>query len=130
MSRQRLFNILLVFGAIGWMVSVVGVLLPWPTVLAGLKGLGANAIAYDPMLDYWLRMTAGAFTMIGVLFLLPLLWPQRFDSLVPVLAWLMIAEGAVLLVHGLRLGLSPFPFYGDTAFCLAVGIGLLLLRRR
>jgi len=38
----------------------------------------------------------------------------------------MLLEGIVLLVHGLRLGLPPTPFMGDTAFCITGGIGILL----
>lgn len=37
----------------------------------------------------------------------------------------MIAEGMLLLFHGLRLHLPPFPFYGDTAACLVGGGGIL-----
>lgn len=41
---------------------------------------------------------------------------------------LQCLEGIVLLVHGLKLGLPPVPFYADTAFCLLVGAGIWSLR--
>jgi hypothetical protein len=47
--------------------------------------------------------------------------------LLPLLAYLSIAEGIILLVSGLRLGLPPFPFWGDSGFCIGVGIGILLV---
>jgi hypothetical protein len=41
----------------------------------------------------------------------------------------MVVEGIILLVHGLRLGLPPFPFYGDTSACILGGAGILYLSR-
>jgi peptidoglycan/LPS O-acetylase OafA/YrhL len=92
-----------------------------------MKGFGAKTISYDPMLDYWLRMTAGAFTMIGCLFLGAAVWIHRFLSLIPWLGGLLVAEGVILLVHGMRLSLPPFPFYGDVAACIGGGGAILFL---
>ena len=41
----------------------------------------------------------------------------------------MLAEGCILLFHGIRLSLPPFPFYGDTAACFVGGAGILWLAR-
>ncbi len=41
----------------------------------------------------------------------------------------MLLEGVILLAHGLRLGLGPFPFYGDVSACLILGTGILILSR-
>jgi len=41
----------------------------------------------------------------------------------------MLVEGIILLVHGLRLALPPFPFYGDVPACFLGGAGILLLSR-
>ncbi|MCS1407238.1 MAG: hypothetical protein M2R45_00395 [Verrucomicrobia subdivision 3 bacterium] len=44
-----------------------------------------------------------------------------------VVSWfgaLMLMEGSILLMHGLRLA-PPFPFYISTAACLASGTGIL-----
>lgn len=96
--------------------------------VTGLKGLGADNIPYDPMLDYWLRMTAGAFTGIGVFSLVVALSPNRYQNVIGILGLLTCAEGMILLTHGLRLGIQPFPFYSDTLFCLCVGAGMWFLR--
>jgi len=93
-----------------------------------LKGLGAGDIPHDPMLDYWLRMAAGAFTGIGVFFFWMALKPRRFQAAVPIVGILLVAEGLVLLVYGIKLKLEPLPFIVDVAFCLATGIGIWLLR--
>ena len=102
-----------------WGISWVGVFLPWPTAVVALQGLGAREIPADPMLDYWLRMASGAFGLVGMLYALVAWKPVRYAVIIPVLGWLM------LLVHGARLGLPPFPFMADVSACLLGGMGIL-----
>jgi hypothetical protein len=127
--KMRLLRVLLLAAACAWGVSVVAIILPWPMAVPVLQGLGAGEIPADPMLDYWLRMAAGAFTGIGIFFLALAIWPRRFANVIGMAGALMFAEGLVLLAHGVRLGLRPFPFYADTAFCLLVGAGIWMLRK-
>jgi len=58
-----------------------------------------------------------------------MLWPKKFYAAIPWFGALMVAEGIILLVHGLRLGLGPFPFYGDVSACLLGGVGILCFAR-
>jgi len=37
----------------------------------------------------------------------------------------MLVEGVILLVHGLRLSLPQFPFYGDVSASFVGGAGIL-----
>ena len=127
---SRLQNLILLVAAAGWGVSLLGVVLPWPAAAAGLQGLGAGPLPHDPMLDYWLRMAGGGFSIVGALFAAILVAPRKYAVLLPLLAWLSLAEGIILLISGLRLGLPPFPFWADTAFCLGTGAGLLLTTPR
>ncbi len=78
--------------------------------------------------DYWLRMAAAAFTGIGLLFFALALNPRRFAVIIPWTGLFLMAEGLVLLAHGLRLSLEPLPFCVDVAFCLLTGIGIWVLR--
>lgn len=125
--KRRLLRLLLGVAAFGWLISVLGVVFPWDWAVIGFQGLGAGDIPHDPMLNYWMRMAAGAFTGIGVVFLLLAFWPDRYANLIRPAGILMVAEGLVLLVHGLRLGLGPFPLVGDVSFCLLIGLGICLL---
>ena len=68
--------------------------------------------------------------MIGVIFTAILIRPRRYAVLLPLMAYLSIAEGIILLVSGLLLRLPPFPFSGDAGFCLFVGAGLLTVYPR
>jgi hypothetical protein len=119
--RRRLLRWALGFAALVWGVSWSGVFLPWNTAVTALSGLGAGPMPHDPMLDYWLRMAAGAFGFVGGLYLLAALRPGAWAVVIPWLGWLMLGEGLVLLVHGWRLGLEPWPWFADVTACLAAG---------
>lgn len=127
--KLRLLRILLGFSAFAWGVSVFGVFLSWPAAENALEGLGAQPITYDRMLDYWLRMASGAFTLVGCWYFVLMLWPGKFHAAIPWFGALMVAEGLILLVSGVRLSLPPFPFYADTAISFVCGGGILLLAR-
>jgi len=55
----------------------------WSRAAEILQGLGAKPIASDPMPDYWLRMAAGAFTLVGGWYLVLMLWPRKFHAAIP-----------------------------------------------
>jgi hypothetical protein len=125
----RILRLFLAFAAFAWGVSVVGVFLTWSAAVDALQGLGAQSIAYDRMLDYWLRMASGAFALVGGWYLVLMIWPRKFASVIPWFGGLMLVEGCILLFHGVRLSLPPFPFYGDTAACFVGGGGILCFAR-
>jgi hypothetical protein len=129
LAQLRLLRWVLFFCSFVWGISLVGVFLGWNSAAHILESLGAKPLSYDPMLDYWLRMAAGAFALIGVGFLIAALNPRKHLSVLPCLGWLMITEGVILAVHGVRLHLPPFPFYGDVAACFTGGLGILSLRK-
>ena len=122
-------RIFLLAGAIGWGVSILGVLLPWSVMDIVLQNMGAAAPVTDVQVQYWFRMATGAWSIIGFLYLIVLLKPQKYNNLIPLLARGTVFEGIVLLIHGLYLNLPLFPFAGDVGFCLIVGGGLLLSNR-
>jgi len=123
-------RIFLLAGAIGWGVSILGVLLPWNVMDIVLQNMGAASPITDVQVQYWFRMATGAWSIIGFLYLMVLLKPQKYNNLIPLLAWGTVFEGIVLLIHGLYLNLPIFPFAGDVGFCLIVGGGLLLTNKR
>ncbi len=128
-ARFRLLRVFLLFAAFAWGVAAFGVFSTWDAAAQALQRLGAMPISYDRMLDYWLRMASGAFTLVGIGYLLLAINPRKHASILPWSGWLMVVEGTVLAVHGFRLELSPFPFYGDVAACFVGGGGILALRK-
>jgi hypothetical protein len=126
----RLLRLFLGISAFAWGISAVGIFVSWSQAEQMLEELGAKPIAHDPMLDYWLRMAAGAFALIGGWYLILALWPRKFSVAIPWFGIFMLVEGLILLVHGLRLSLPPLPFYADAATCLIAGTGILVCSRK
>lgn len=129
LSRRTLLHCFLGYTSIGWGVCVAGIFAPAQTtfeLLGYVGGIDPGPLMADPMYDYWLRMASSVFTFIGIAYLLLAIWPKKFAAVLPFAGGFMLAEGVVLLVHGLRLHLPETPFSGDTSFCFIGGIGILL----
>jgi len=94
--------------------------------LGSIADIDTTPFESDPIFDYWLRMASSVFALIGLGFIGLAIWPRRFAIVLPFAGAFMILEGLVILVHGLRLDFGPVPFLGDTTFCLAGGIGILI----
>ena len=127
--RFLLLRLFLGYSALGWGICVAAIVVPAETafaLLTEISGVDTAAMAAEPMFDYWLRMAAGAFALVGAGYLGLAVWPRKFHQVLPFAGGFMVAEGLILAAHGLRLGLGPAPFYGDVAFCLAGGIGILM----
>lgn len=125
----RLLRLFLTFSAGAWGVSVFGVFLSWHNATDALQQLGAGPIPNDRMLDYWLRMASGAFALVGCWYLALAIWPRKFANCIFWFGVLMLGEGIILLLHGIRLSLPPLPFYADTAACFFGGTGILAFAR-
>ena len=123
--KISLLRLFLGLGAATWGAAVPGVFLSWDAAAAAMQGLGAGEVVQDRMLEYWLRMASGAFGLVGGIYLVLLIRPRRFRDMIPWMGGFALVEGLVLLVHGLKLGLSPWPFYGDVSACLVSGGGIL-----
>ncbi|NLH18371.1 MAG: hypothetical protein GX455_17490 [Phycisphaerae bacterium] len=128
-DRIMVLRILLVCAGFGWVISVFGVFMPWSFVAKQLTELGAQNLPNDPMLNYWLRMTAGAFSFIGLAFFALSLRPQAYLPVIRFAAVFLIVEGVILGTAGLVLELFPIPYCVDSSFCLVIGIGILLSAR-
>ncbi|MBN1919453.1 MAG: hypothetical protein JW889_16270 [Verrucomicrobia bacterium] len=127
--RAVLLRVLLIAAAFGWGISFLGVFLPWPTVDQVLRSLGASDVPHDAMVVYWVRGTAATFGFIGVMFAVAALRPERHTHMIFWLAILMLGTGTASLLYGRALKVPAFPFVGDVTFCLAVGAGILALRK-
>ncbi len=125
-ERDEMKKIFLVAGAVGWGISLLGVVLPWKYMNMILQNMGSAVPVSDPQLQYWFRMATGSWSIVGFFFFMVLLKPEKYGNLIPLLAVVSIFEGVILLIHGLMLNLTLFPFAGDVAFCLIVGSGLII----
>jgi hypothetical protein len=129
-TRFNILRLLLVGAGLGWGLTIVGVFLPWEVATEHLEKFGGSGeIPDDHMLNYWMRMAAGAFAFVGAFFLLAAWKPYSYKNIIPVLAYGSLFEGAILVFYGLKFNLDLFPFGPDVAIALVPGIGILLLRK-
>jgi len=124
-----ILRIFLVCAGFGWVISVFGIFMPWSFITGQLEGLGAEKLSSDPMLNYWLRMTAGAFTFIGIFFFILAAKPVKYSAVIPFGAGFLIVEGIILLTACLALHLPLLPSLFDSVFCLLIGTGIFLSNR-
>lgn len=128
-TRYTMLRLLLLGAGLGWSLTVVGVFLPWEWATDHLEKFGGSGeIPDDVMLNYWMRMAAGAFAFVGAFFLLAAWKPEKYKNIIPILAYGSLFEGAVLLFYGIKFELDIFPFGPDVAIALVPGVGILLLR--
>ena len=119
----------LLLSGIGWGISFLFTFVSWDSAADQLYLMGAGRIEYNPMLDYWLRMTSVAFGCIGIASLLACWKTKYFEPLVILLAPFHLLVG-IVLVHGAlrnRLDRELHPSFGpDIVFCFvtALAIGL------
>jgi hypothetical protein len=78
----RILRLGLILSACGWCISFFFTFVPWDVAANQLYDMGANKIAYDPLLDYWLRMASSAFGCIGIASALACMWPTRFAGMI------------------------------------------------
>jgi hypothetical protein len=106
--------------ALGWGISFVFTIYGWPDAVAKLESMGADPIAYQPLLAYWLKMASAVFGGIGVASALAFLWPDRYEAIIRLLAPFHLALGGVLIAaavaNGLEYGRHP-TFVWDITFC-------------
>lgn len=126
--KRTLLRLVLFATAISWGVSICGVFLPWTWAEDVLRAFGMHTFQHDPMVEYWIRMTSGAFAGIGF-FYGALGWnPEKYASLIGAAGMFLLLEGMILLIHGWSLHLGPWPFFADTMACFLGGAMMLLFR--
>ena len=127
---NRITKVFLWVGVACGIVALAEIFLPWSLIEPQLLWGGMKQSVSDPQVQYWFRMAMGAWVILGLIFLAAALRPEKYAGLAPLLGLGLLFEGCVLLVQGLALGLPWFPFCCDVAFCLVVGVGLLVGRRK
>ena len=108
----------------GWGISFFFTFSSWETSADQLFYMGAHRIAYDPLLDYWLKMASSAFGCIGITSALACARPKTFESLIHLLGPFHFIVGTTLIVAAIKNHLDPAihtTFIPDITFCLVTG---------
>ena len=116
----RLLRLGLLLSCIGWGISFWFMFASWDSVADQFYDMGAGRIAYQPMLDYWMRMAGAGFGCIGIASGLACLSPQLFRGVVFLLGPFHLFVGIVLLASARsnHLDQAQHPtFVADITFC-------------
>ena len=128
-SKRRVLLITALFvGACGWGISVIFLIGSWDKCMEQFRWMGVEGLQHEPILEYWLRMAAAAFTWIGALFGAAAFRPAKFAAVIPWLGWFSLVVGLVLLWSGWSVGMTraKYPaFVPDIVFCLSVGAAIV-----
>ena len=84
----------------------------------------------SPLLEYYLYMFFAFNCVIGFYFIWTGIFPRKNKSLINLLGISLIFIGIVIGIHGFRLGLPAYPFYGDLITCAIFGPLLLGLNAK
>lgn len=114
----------LLVSAIGWGISFYFTFASWNAATDRLYDMGAGPIAYQPLLDYWLRMASSVFGSIGVGSAIACVRPQVFSSFIRLLGPFHFVIGITLSVAAYANRLTPQlhpTFIPDIVFCFLAG---------
>lgn len=123
----------LLLSACGWGISFFFTFAPWQIAARQLYDMGANEIAYDPLLDYWLRMASCAFGCIGIASAVACLRPAKFTGMISLLGPFHFIVGTTLVVAAYQNQLTPerhSTFIPDITFCFLAGLLILVPQLR
>lgn len=124
----RLLRLGLLLSCIGWGISFWFAFASWDSVSDQFYYMGAGRMAYQPMLDYWMRMAGAAFGCIGIASGLACLYPRFFRGLVFLLGPFHLVVGAFLFAaaRSNNLDQDQHPnFVADITFCFVTATLIL-----
>jgi hypothetical protein len=125
----KLLRLALLLGALGWCASFTFTLSPWQASVSQLMALGADEVAYQPLLAYWLKMASVAFGSLGIIFAAACLDVKKYAAILPLLGRLSLLIGTVLLGSAIAYEISPGAYpviIADICFCYLVGGGITI----
>jgi len=89
-----------------------------------LVAMGAQPVAYDPFLNYWMRLVAVTFFAVAGLCFLVAWRPQKYVSVIPLLAVFHILLGVTGVASAFVIGLDVEhhpTLVSESVFSLGVG---------
>ena len=79
----------------------------------------------DIMVQYWLKMAATVYTLMGCFFVMAAIRPIKYQSVIGPIGIFHMLLGVVLLINGLMVGIEAIPLYVDVGFCFCIGLGIV-----
>ena len=105
--------------------SVFGLLAPWPAVANFIEFFGYQPPPADPLVIYFVRLSATLLTLVGIFFLVLSTDPLRYRPMLTLAAAGLLLCAAVCLLTGLLTQMRPPWYLTDAIFSLLAALLIL-----
>lgn len=112
--------------AIGCLVAVPFIVLPWSVLEKIVLWFGIGSISNDPFVMYLLRVSCGVYGLIGVYFIILAKNPLNYGPMLNIGAYGLVLFGLLSLIMGVGLGISPKAYTGDFLSGLVLGVSIIV----
>lgn len=123
---MRMLKISLWITAIGCLIAVPFIFVPWSVIADMGSCFGVEPLPDAPFVVYLFRVICGIFGLIGVFFVLLALDPLKYGPMLNLGAYGLILFGLLAMITGTSIGLTPVVYLGDGVSGLILGSAILL----
>jgi len=116
--------------AIGCLVAVPFIVLPWSIVENIIRWFGIEPLPYVPAVMYLFRIVCGLVGLIGIYFIILARNPLGYGPMLKLGAYGLIIFGLLSLILGVTLEMPPKVYIGDALSGLILGIVIIILSFR
>lgn len=127
---MKVLKIILWVCGIAFLLSFVGLLIPWRVMAACIERVGIEVSVVAPFKAYIARLTLGCSGLAGIFFVILATDPLRYGPMLPLAGCGLIFMGLICLVGGIRYDLPAVMFYLDMVFGLVGGALILAFRAK
>lgn len=115
--------------AIFFLLSSIGVALPWRVFTAWSNQLGVLLPTAEPLNVFWVWLWCMTYGMIGVLFLIFARNPLKYGEMLLLAAYGLLLLGVVLLIGNIHYAFPLITYIVKVIFCLILGALILFFRK-
>ncbi|NNE94024.1 MAG: hypothetical protein HKN23_20430 [Verrucomicrobiales bacterium] len=128
----KILRISLIFVSLTGFFAIAVLLMPWKSAIEAYKlfGIDMPPTFEHPYMEYLTYLGAALSVFVGALYFMAGAWPKKYANLIVFLGWGLLFIGVVVLYHGLRLKLPPWPFYPDPIISFVFGVLILVCYRK
>ena len=130
--KRLILRINLIFVGLTGIFGVFVLLCPWARAIEiyQLFGIDLPPQIDHAYLEYLVYLGATLSVLVGILYFMAGVWPDKYSNLISFLGWSLLFIGGIVSVFmEFRLKLPPWPFYPDPIISFICGSIILVLRR-
>ena len=130
---KRALRVVLFLVSLTGLFAIMFPFLPWKDFITICSWFGITDLPAEPSTPYteYLFYTMfGASALFGYLYLIAAINPDKYSNIIPILGYALIFIGFIVLYHGIRLKLPPWPYFADPFICFVFGPSIVYLSKK